>query len=170
MLHEYYKETAGDGSKWGAFIRSLKVRFLTTEALQSLTGTTAGELSADWMSVADKFSQWCTGHDGPCNPTTYICRTKPKDRIGDNRFTLHQIRWAYWVVKQNAVRVVQEHTGNSYLALIPFYNMLEKKLCKLIDGFHYIFGCDDILLALMVINNYSIWWWSIVGKRQLCSG
>lgn len=41
---------------------------------------------------------------------------------------MHQIRWALWVVKQNAVRVTQLHTGNSYLALIPYYNMLEKDL------------------------------------------
>jgi len=128
LLHEYYKEVAGTGSKWGPFIRSLKVRFLTTDSLAALKGTTAAELSVQWMKSADKFSQWSTGHDGPCNPTTYICRTKPKERTGDNRFSLHQIRWAYWVVKQNAVRVIQAHTGNSYMALIPFYNMFEKRL------------------------------------------
>lgn len=127
-MHEYYKETAGDGSKWGPFIRSLKVRFLTTETLQAIKGTTAGELSVEWMKDADEFAKWSTGHDGPCNPTTYICRTKPKERTGDNRFSMHQIRWAYWVVKQNAVRVTQKHTGNSYMAMVPFYNMVEKRL------------------------------------------
>ena len=87
------------------------MRFLTTDTLQALRGTTAADLSVEWYKVADKFAQWSTGHDGPCNPTTYICKTKPKDRTGDNRFSMHQIRWAYWVVKQNAVRVVQSHTG-----------------------------------------------------------
>jgi hypothetical protein len=69
--------------------------------------------------------------------------------MGDNRFSLHQIRWAYWVVRQNAVRIQHVTTGNdhsfhhdtirylsnviiwignSFLALVPFYDMIEKKL------------------------------------------
>lgn len=34
LLHEYYKEINGEGSKWGPFIRSLKMRVLTTQNLQ----------------------------------------------------------------------------------------------------------------------------------------
>ena len=40
---------------------------------------------------------------------------------------MHQIRWAYWVVKQNAVRIRQMSTGLEFLALVPYYNMLEKQ-------------------------------------------
>lgn len=128
LLHEYYKEMYGDGSKWGPYIRSLRVRFLTTEALQALKGTTAAELSSYWLKSADKLSLFSTGHDGPCNPTTYICRTRPNERMGDNRFSQHQIRWAYWVVKQNAVRIRHVTTGNTFLALVPFYNMINREL------------------------------------------
>jgi hypothetical protein len=70
---------------------------------------------------------WSVGTDGPCSPTTGICKTKPKDRGGDSRFNIHHIRWAYWVVKQNAVRVKQMATGLEFVALIPYYNMIEKK-------------------------------------------
>lgn len=40
---------------------------------------------------------------------------------------MHHMRWAYWVVKQNAVRVYHASTGSSFLALIPFFDMLTKK-------------------------------------------
>jgi len=33
LLHEYYKEISGVGSKWGPFIRTLRMRALTTEAI-----------------------------------------------------------------------------------------------------------------------------------------
>ena len=128
LLHEYFKEVAGTGSKWGPYLRTLRVRFLTTPALRSLEGTSAAEVSRRWLKDADKFSYWSTGHDGPCNPTTYVCRPKPGDKMGDNRFTMHQIRWAYWVVRQNAVRVRHVTTGNVFLALVPFYDMFEKRL------------------------------------------
>ena len=145
LLHEYFKETAGTGSKWGPYLRTLRVRFLTTPALRSLEGTTAAEVSRKWIKEADKLNYWSTGHDGPCNPTTYVCRSKPLDKMGDNRFTMHQIRWAYWVVRQNAVRVKHVttghqyiinlmgcnssmSTGNAFLALVPFYDMVEKRL------------------------------------------
>lgn len=85
-------------------------------------------MSKKWIKDADKLNYWSTGHDGPCNPTTYVCRAKPNDKIGDNRFTLHQIRWAYWVVRQNAVRIKHVTTGNVFLALVPFYDMFEKRL------------------------------------------
>jgi hypothetical protein len=34
LLHEYYKEMNGNGSKWGPFIRTLRMRVLTTDVLQ----------------------------------------------------------------------------------------------------------------------------------------
>jgi hypothetical protein len=72
LLHEYFKETAGNGSKWGPYLRTLRVRFLTTSALRSLEGSTAAEVSRKWLKDADKLNYWSTGHDGPCNPTTYV--------------------------------------------------------------------------------------------------
>ena len=38
------------------------------------------------------------------------------------------MRWAYWVVKQNAVRVYHASTGQTFLALVPFFNMIEKRV------------------------------------------
>jgi hypothetical protein len=43
-------------------------------------------------------------------------------------FENHHMRWAYWVVKQNAVRVQHTSTGQSFLALIPYFNLIEKKV------------------------------------------
>ena len=74
---------------------------------------------------ADDFSWWSTGSDGPCSPTTGICNTKPNERFGDHRFNAHQLRWAFFVVKQNAVRIKHIATGLEFLALIPFHNMID---------------------------------------------
>lgn len=71
---------------------------------------------------------WSVGIDGPCVATTRVCRQHPEDRHGDSRFSIHQIRWAYWVVKQNAVRIKQVSTGLEFLALVPFYSMLDKDM------------------------------------------
>lgn len=126
LLHEYYKEVAGDGSKWGPFIKTLRMRYLTTDAINAIKGTIAAHRTNEWLKGSDKFMWWSVGTDGPCSPTTGICKTKPKDRGGDSRFNIHQIRWAYWVVKQNAVKIKQVATGLEFVALIPYYHMLKK--------------------------------------------
>ena len=36
LLHEWYKETAGSGSKWGPYLRTLRMRSLSTSSLQVL--------------------------------------------------------------------------------------------------------------------------------------
>ena len=51
LLHEYYKETAGKGSKWGPFILSLRMRFLSTEVLSAIKGTNAAAMSTKWLKV-----------------------------------------------------------------------------------------------------------------------
>ena len=127
LLHEYYKEINGNGSKWGPYIRTLRMRYLSTPVLQSLEGTIAVHMSNQWLKGSDSFMWWSVGSDGPCSPTTHICKTKPLDKMGDSRFNIHQIRWAYWVVKQNAVKVKQISTGLEFVALIPYYNMFEKR-------------------------------------------
>jgi hypothetical protein len=127
LLHEYYKEVNGKGSKWGPFIRTLRMRSLTTPVLQEISGTIAGHMAPQWTKSCDQFMWWSVGIDGPCSPTTGICKTKPLDRAGDSRFNIHQIRWAYWIVKQNAIRVKQMSTGLEFIALIPYYNMVDKR-------------------------------------------
>lgn len=127
LLHEYYKEVNGKGSKWGPFIKTLRMRYLSTEVLQALKGTIAAHMSSKWLKDSDAFMWWSVGSDGPCSPTTGICRTKPMEKTGDSRFNIHQLRWAYWVVKQNAVRVKQLSTGLEFVALIPYYHMMEKR-------------------------------------------
>lgn len=128
VLHEYYKEVNGKGSKWGPFLRTLRMRFLSTPVVKEIQGTIALRMNNKWLKDSDDFMWWSVGADGPCSPTTGICRTKPEDKIGDTRFNIHQIRWAYWVVKQNAVRIKQIATGMEFIALIPFYNFIEKRL------------------------------------------
>ncbi len=128
VLHEYYKEVAGNGSKWGPFLRSLRMRYLSTPVLQSLKGTIAANLYNQWLKASDSFMWWSVGADGPCSPTTGICKSKPNEKTGDSRFSIHQIRWAYWVVKQNAVKIKQTSTGLEFIALVPFYNFIEKKI------------------------------------------
>ncbi len=128
LLHEYYKEVNGKGSKWGPFIRTLRMRSLTTPVLQEIKGTIAGHMTAQWTKSCDAFMWWSVGIDGPCSPTTGICKVKPLERAGDSRFNIHQIRWAYWIVKQNAIRVKQMSTGLEFIALIPYYNMVDKRL------------------------------------------
>jgi len=130
LLHEYYKEVSGVGSKWGPFIKTLRMRQLTTEAIQALKGTIAGELFKKWHKSTESFMWWTTGADGPCSPSSGICKMQPGEIRGESRFDIHQIRWAYWVVKQNIVKVRHATTGYEFFALIPYYGMLEKKLNK----------------------------------------
>jgi hypothetical protein len=94
---------------------------------------------------------WSVGSDGPCSPTTGICRVKPKEKGGDSRFNIHQIRWAYWIVKQNAVKIKQISTGLHFIALIPYYNMIEKKLG---GGGGLTFGLDGTI-SLSVGEHFS---------------
>merc|ERR1711991_1009311 len=103
------------------------MRFLSTQVLQELKGTIAGHLSVKWTKGSDKFMWWSVGAEGPCSPTTGICKTKPMERTGDTRFNIHQMRWAYWVIKQNAVKIRQVSTGLEFIALIPYYNMVQKR-------------------------------------------
>eukprot|EP01038_Epipyxis_sp_PR26KG_P006439 gene6439-8859_t len=127
LLHEYYKEMNGKGSKWGPYIRTLRMRYLTTPALQTLKGTIGAYLNSKWMKDSDSFMWWSVGSEGPCSPTTGICKVKPDEKSGDTRFNIHQLRWAFWVVKQNAVKIKQIATGLEFIALIPYYNMVEKR-------------------------------------------
>ena len=86
----------------------------------------AAQLGRAWDKEADKFLWWSSGSDGPCGPLTKICNTKPLERHGTAAFSAHQMRWAFWVVQQNSVRVQQVSTGLSFLALVPFYNLVHK--------------------------------------------
>lgn len=61
LLHEYYKEFNGKGSKWGPFLRTLRMRALTTDALGELRGTKAASLLREWTRDVDNFMWWSTG-------------------------------------------------------------------------------------------------------------
>jgi hypothetical protein len=125
LLHEYYKDRTGKGSKWGPLIRTLNAHMLSGEVIGELRGTRAALVISEWMEEAEKFMQWSSGISGPCGHTSGICTTKPGEKnAGDTRFNSHQLRWAYWVVKQNAVMVSHRATGMQFLALIPYVNML----------------------------------------------
>jgi len=129
VLHEWYKETAGRGSKWGPYLRTLRMRSLSTPTVQGLEGTRAIELMKQWMKSSDDLRFFSSGSDGPCSPVSGICDKKPNDKFsGHSRFEDEEIRWAYWVVMQNAVQIHQVSTGQSFLALVPFYNMVAKRI------------------------------------------
>ena len=126
LLHEYHKEVHGGGSKWGPFLRTLRMRFPSTPAVQALRGTLAATLHSEWLDSSDKFMWWSVSSEGPCVPTMKICTSRPLDRHSDTRYNIHQMRWALWVVRQNAVRVRQVSTGLHFLALVPYFGMMDK--------------------------------------------
>ena len=129
VLHEYYKDMAGKGSKWGPFLRTLRMRSLSTPTVQGLEGTRAIELMKQWMQSVEELRFFSSGADGPCSPVSGICDKKPNEKFsGQTRFEEEEIRWAYWVVMQNAVQVHQVSTGQRFLALVPFYNMVDKRI------------------------------------------
>ena len=68
LLHEYFKEVNGKGSKWGPFLRVMRMRALTTDVVQELRGTKALQLMKEWMKSSEGFVWWSSGSDGPCSP------------------------------------------------------------------------------------------------------
>lgn len=56
LLHEYYKQKSGVGSKWGPFIQTLRMRTLSAEALAELQGTLALELVNKWTQSTEDLS------------------------------------------------------------------------------------------------------------------
>ena len=129
VLHEYFKEVNGKGSKWGPYLRTLRMRSLSTPTIQGLEGTRAVELMKKWVKESDDMSFYSTGSDGPCSPISGICVKDPEEKHSHTtRFDPDEIRWAYWIVMQNAVKVYHVSTGQYFLALVPFYNMVEKRV------------------------------------------
>ena len=129
VLHEYYKETAGKGSKWGPYLRTLRMRSLSTPTIQGLEGTRAVEVLKQWVKSSDDLRFYSSGSDGPCSPISGICDKTPNSKFsGHTRFDDEELRWAYWVVMQNAVQIHQVSTGQKFLALVPFYNMVDKRI------------------------------------------
>ena len=129
VLHEYYKEMSGVGSKWGPYLRTLRMRSLSTPTVKALEGTRAIELLKKWLKDSKDFHFSSTSTDGPCSPVNGVCVTNPTDRFAANsRFEEEHIRWGYWVVKQNAVQVMHSSTNQPFLALVPFFNMVDKRI------------------------------------------
>ena len=132
LLHEWFKENAsnnGKGSKWGPLINSLRMRSLTTPVVTALEGTTSVEIMKKFLQDSDGLKSFSTEIDGPCGYTKGVCVTKPDEKhVNDGRFEMHHLRWAYWVVVQNAVRVKHKATGSTFLALVPFVNTLRKSV------------------------------------------
>lgn len=134
LLHEWFKENAsnnGKGSKWGPLINSLRMRSLTTPVVNALEGTTSVEIMKRFLRDSDGLKSFSTEIDGPCGYTKGVCVTKPDEKhVNDGRFDMHHLRWAYWVVVQNAVRVKHKATGTTFLALVPFVNTLRKSVAN----------------------------------------
>lgn len=91
LLHEWYKEFAGSGSKWGPYLRTLRMRSLTTNTMQALAHTRAIELTKQWFKSSSDLRFFSNGIDGPCSPTSNICNTKPLDKFNNNRLRAYLI-------------------------------------------------------------------------------
>lgn len=53
LLHEHFKDSTGKGSKWGPFLRTLRVSALTKPIMNEIKGTYAGEMYRRWEEEAE---------------------------------------------------------------------------------------------------------------------
>ena len=54
LLHEHFKDTTGKGSKWGPFLRTLRVAALTKPIMQEIKGTYASQVYRRWEEDSDE--------------------------------------------------------------------------------------------------------------------
>jgi hypothetical protein len=128
LLHEWYKMKNGDGSKWGPLLQTLSVRQLSTATLQHMRNTQVLPILKEWAKKGPELEEFSRSARGPCNGALNMCQTKPKEKVHGGRFDKYMLQWAFDVVQQNAVRVAQKSTGRTFLALVPFVGMMDKRV------------------------------------------
>lgn len=112
LLHEQAK---GNQSRWHPFIQSLRMYMPTKQVLAELEGTFALELYRIWDEEAEAALQWvnhelCDKHFGKaCN-------------FGKTR---KEYRWALQVVRSFAFNLTKRTSKSSFLALVPYGNLLQ---------------------------------------------
>lgn len=114
LLHEQAK---GNQSRWYPFIQSLRMYMPSKQVLAELQGTFALELYRLWDEEAEAALQWvnhelCDRHFGKaCN-------------FGKTR---KEYRWALQVVRSFAFNLTKRTSKSSFLALVPYGNLLEHR-------------------------------------------
>ena len=121
LLHEQNQHLYGDGSKWGPFIDTLRMRLLGTEIIQELVGTFAGELLRIEDDEVDAGYAWISKN--VCKTDSTGMCSRRGERVQSGVYTREDFRWALSVVKQNAVPVKLATTGREYLSLVPLLNL-----------------------------------------------
>uniref|UniRef100_A0A7S1CJE0 Rubisco LSMT substrate-binding domain-containing protein n=1 Tax=Bicosoecida sp. CB-2014 TaxID=1486930 RepID=A0A7S1CJE0_9STRA len=121
LLHEHFKEINRGGSKWGPFVRTLRARMLTSDVIEVLRASYAGEelrkveddatAMEDWM----RREHYCLHHD--------VCMKKD-DIGGFGSFTKADVRWALWTVHQNSVWIRKTTNNERFLAIVPYLRLL----------------------------------------------
>jgi hypothetical protein len=128
LLHEWFKERHSGGSKWGPFLRSLAMRQLSTPVLRELMGSQVPSINVDIIRDADALYRYSLEATGPCGIASGVCKTHQNDQFNHAQFEMQHIRWALTIIAQHAVRVRHAATGSTFLALIPFHDLLEKRV------------------------------------------
>ena len=128
VLHEWFKEHKGHGSKWGPLLRSMHVRQFSSQVTQHLANTQVLPVFRKWKEDGKDLEAWTKESDGPCFGTTGMCDTKPMEKVHRGKFDHYHLRWALEFVEQNAVKVRQKATGQSFLAIMPFMAYMDRRV------------------------------------------
>ena len=122
LLHEYNKETYGEGSRWGPYVRSLSMLRLGSLILRELEGTYAGDLQQGWEKDVEHAYEWLTTHT--CGGSTYAVCLRDSEKMSSGKWTREDLQWALYVVKRYAVRVRRQTNAKPFLALVPLVGSL----------------------------------------------
>jgi hypothetical protein len=121
LLHEHLKEHLGTGSAWGPYLRTLGHPALGTPVLRALAGTYAAEVYSARQAEAMKIYQELSG--GICSRAQSLCHRSPGRHQGGS-FTRDDLRWSMGVVRSRAVWITRRTTGQKFLALVPFLDLM----------------------------------------------
>ena len=110
--------TKKEESKWWPFIRTLKMRVMTTDILLELEGTYTGKMLAQWESEAEDAQKYLD---------KVIDHKDPMGEIKGAWSLRKDMRWALWVVRRHAVWVYKPKTLKKILSLVPFAHVLQHR-------------------------------------------
>ena len=121
LLHEWLKEHGGEGSRWGPYLRTLRSPALGRATLRAMAGTYASEVHAEYRSEATRAADEIQMTF--CLQAASLCARRPGE-VGTGTHTRDDFRWALGVVRARAIWVQKRTTGDAFLALVPFLDML----------------------------------------------
>jgi hypothetical protein len=127
LLQQIYSDASGVGnsSKWGPYIKTMRLRLLGKAVLRELQGTYAAELYRTWDDEAKVAMGWiqseiCSKHIAD------FCKRDPS-RPGSQRLNRDDMRWALQVVRTNTLRCRKVTTGRTFLAMVPLGELLKHR-------------------------------------------